>query len=118
LEKGANVNAKSDGGDTPLHWASKYGNDAIVSLLLENGAKVNVKGEYGWTPLHYASSRGQDAVISLLLENGADVDAKKWNGETPLHEACREGGENRRTSSRYGYWRRTNHFFFCKNAMS
>jgi hypothetical protein len=46
LEKGANVNAKSNGGDTPLHWASKYGNDAIISycwkMVLRSMSKVNM----------------------------------------------------------------------------
>ena len=52
LEKGADVNAKDNDGETPLHWASENGHEAIVSLLLEKGADVNAKDNDGETPLH------------------------------------------------------------------
>ncbi len=50
LEKGADVNIKDIGGETPLLKASSYGDAAVVSLLLENGAYVNVKAKDGSTP--------------------------------------------------------------------
>jgi ankyrin repeat protein len=101
IEKGADVDAKHNEGNTPLHWkgqtplclASWKRHDSIVSLLLENGANVNVKDEDGCTPLHFASMEGQDAVVSLLLENGADVNAKNDYGNTPLHKAGYNGHE-------------------------
>ena len=54
LEKGANVRARDDNGNTALHEASQGGHSAIVSLLLEKSVDVNEQtksGEGGgWGP--------------------------------------------------------------------
>ena len=66
LEKGANVDAKDEGEDTPLHLASREGHEAVIALLLEKGTDVNVKDKGGLTPLHYASklwTRGSRFII-------------------------------------------------------
>ena len=54
LDAGADVNAKGDGGMTPLFAAANTigGHKEIVELLLTNGADVNAKHKYGLTPLH------------------------------------------------------------------
>ena len=74
LEKGANVNAMSDG-RTALVLAAIRGHEAVVQLLLENGADVNAD-EMGRTVLMWAAFGGHEVVVRLLLENGADVNAK------------------------------------------
>src|SRR5215475_9245977 len=67
---GANVNADSDGGLTPLHVA--WRNEAVARRLLSRGANVNAKTALGATPLWVASSAfGTRPVVSLLLEHGA-----------------------------------------------
>lgn len=45
LDKGADVNAKNNGGYTALWWASFNGHADIVKLLIENGADINVKAK-------------------------------------------------------------------------
>lgn len=42
----------------PLHEASNYGYDQIVTVLLNNGANVNARGLCGDTPLHDAAVNG------------------------------------------------------------
>merc|ERR1712078_113458 len=68
---GAEVNAKSEYGATPLHWASQEGYTDIVKLLIEKGADVNAKDEEGKTPLNWASEGGHTDIVKLLVEKGA-----------------------------------------------
>ena len=59
LQYNANVNAKSDSGETALSEAFIMNNDQIVEILLEHNANANVKSSYSWTGLvlsHLANS--------------------------------------------------------------
>ncbi len=72
LDQGADVNAKSNYGATPLFFACDRGNVEIVKLLLERGADVNVKDTfYAATPLGWALGKTNPEVIRLLIEKGA-----------------------------------------------
>jgi len=88
LDKGAEVDAVSEHGATPLIGAAVSGNVDMVSLLLDRGANVNANGGYdGTTALHQAAARDDLAVAELLIERGADVNAPNARGETPLRYA-------------------------------
>jgi ankyrin repeat protein len=95
LENGADptITCTDNDGKTPLHFASRNGQEAPIRLLLEHGTNVNVKDNGGYTPLHYASKEGREAVVSLLLEKEADMNAQNEDGSTPLHIACYYGHE-------------------------
>ena len=71
LENGANPNARSDFGTTPLYAASSRGNLELVCLLLKYGADVEQEGENGKTPFQIASEEGRHEVANLLLDHGA-----------------------------------------------
>jgi ankyrin repeat protein len=75
LEKGADVNARTDNGETALQCAATYAHEITVKLLLEKGADFNARTKYGETALHKAAANGNKAVIRLLLEKGVDVAA-------------------------------------------
>jgi cytohesin len=91
LEHGADLNAKNEGGWTPLHLAALNGRVDIVATLLEHGADPNVQDKFSRTPLHLAALNGHIDVVRLLLEHGADPNAKDEGGWTPLHYAASEG---------------------------
>jgi ankyrin repeat protein len=42
IDSGAEVNAKNNYGETPLHWCVQKGNEEILRALLDEGADVNV----------------------------------------------------------------------------
>ena len=56
VEQGANINAASNVGDTPLHLAAQdlINGAAIASELIKAGASVALQNAMGWTPLHSA----------------------------------------------------------------
>jgi ankyrin repeat protein len=60
LDKGADVNAATNDGLTPLHMAAQNGDIAIIGLLLEPGreTKVDAVDSKGWTPLDRAMKWG------------------------------------------------------------
>ena len=86
LAAGVNVNAKDEGGVTPLLVAAAGGHMEIVELLITKGADVNAKA-YGGTPLHLAAIRGHKEIAELLIDNGADVNAQDVASRTPLDVA-------------------------------
>jgi ankyrin repeat protein len=100
-QEGANVNARDDEGATPLHWAGRFGDEAIAELLIKNNADVRAETKGGSTPLHWASHPHDEVtdkaaldVVTLLVENGADVRArtkKEKDYSTPLHSAALAG---------------------------
>ena len=62
LERGADVNASNDAGDTALHVASS---EEIIRLLAEHGARFDVKNKRGLTPLAAAQARRPNLVATL-----------------------------------------------------
>ena len=89
IAAGANVNAKEDEGQVPLHQAAIKGNIPVVSMLIAAGADVNARNGYNQTPLHEAAEGGKAVAISALIAAGASVNVKDAGGGTPLHEAAR-----------------------------
>jgi ankyrin repeat protein len=80
----ADVNAKTDDGETALMYAVWGDHVEVVQALLAAGADVKAKNNNGETPLIVASKRGHAGVVQALLAAGADVNAKNNNGETAL----------------------------------
>lgn len=73
LEAGANVSAKDEKGNTPLHYACDTGSLAIGKLLVAKGVDVMAANSKGDTPLHRAVERKQEVMCAWLVNNGADV---------------------------------------------
>lgn len=93
LARGADVNARDERGETPLHTAAFWGGGRkyIAELLLARGADVNARDTHGFTPLYVAAAQNNAEVAELLLARGADVNAKAKNGWTPLFGAVSKG---------------------------
>ena len=88
LDRGAEVTARTQAGDTPLHWAARSNaNTAVAALLLDRGADLYARDAHGQTPLHAAAITDNLAMAALLLDRGANIDARDKRGQTPLHAA-------------------------------
>ena len=74
LVYGADVNAKSNDGTTPLHFATLSGHKDIAELLISRGADINAMEKHGGTPLYFAAVMGYKDIAELLIAKGARVD--------------------------------------------
>jgi ankyrin repeat protein len=57
LDRGVDVNAVNDSGETALHYAAQA-SDEIVRMLAAHGAKLDVKDKNGRTPEDFAMGVG------------------------------------------------------------
>jgi len=77
IERGADVNARDDNGNTPLHCA---GSSETLLLLLQHGADVNARSKWNETPLYWAVVNRDKEQVKLLLQYGADPSIKITDG--------------------------------------
>ena len=73
LNRGADVNVKSERYGGALQTASNRGYNEIVQLLLDRGADVNAQSERVGTALEAASLQGNKEIMQMLLGSGARV---------------------------------------------
>ena len=78
------VNLPDDGGETAAAWASFYGQDECLALLLANSANPSLGDRLGMTPLHWAAHEGRLNAARMLLDAGVDASAVDDKGDTPL----------------------------------
>ena len=64
LNNGADIEVKTDRGETPLLKACRQGHLSITKLLLDGGANIVDYNEEDWNPLHEACSRGNYLLSS------------------------------------------------------
>jgi ankyrin repeat protein len=94
LEAGADVNALTDEGQTPLiHLMSdgyRLNLTQVATLLLDTGADPDHQDNTGNSALHYAAMRGTNEAIPILIEYGADLKLQNNKGQTALDVAKNE----------------------------
>lgn len=112
-DKGIDVEARDNNGNTALIHATLVGNNEIVEYLLSRGVDVSATNKYADssltiallrghreiadkliargadvnTALQYASNHHQKAIVEYLLDCGADVDVRDQDLRTPLFHA-------------------------------
>ena len=89
LANGANIEAKTKRGYTPLMLASVFGTPETVKFLINKGADINVKDKYGNNVIALAviAPRNNCKTIRVLSEVGADLNSKNNDGSTPIKQA-------------------------------
>ncbi|KAI6651977.1 Transient receptor potential channel pyrexia-like [Oopsacas minuta] len=68
LAMGADVNACTDKGLTPLHQSVIKFPLSVTHWLIDNGAKIETVDYWGWTALHLACIENRPDIISLLCK--------------------------------------------------
>lgn len=103
ISKGANVWAKNEDGQTPLHLMAKLDNlNVSVMEQMINAAKksflyVNDVDNDHRTALHLSSLNNNINNVKLLVDCGSDINASDKYGKTPLYYSM-ESFENKRNT--------------------
>ncbi len=92
LAAGADANARTADGSTPMLYAAHFGNMGNVQALLDAKGDPNLTNRYGVGPMHEAALRADTNMLRALLDAGASVDLALPEGETPLMLASRTSG--------------------------
>ena len=93
LKHNADVYARDDQSNTPLHVAALCGKDEVaLALIKEFNCNTSVKGSFGRSLLHNACAGGNVSLVETLIpKHKADVDARDDQSNTPLHVAAFSG---------------------------
>jgi ankyrin repeat protein len=87
LDRGLDINATNDAGDTAMHAAAFRGSEEIIRCLVAKGANLRAKNRQGRTPLDVAlSRRGASAVpqaVALLRELTGETGTAPGAGAAP-----------------------------------
>ena len=67
VDSGANVDAETPMGVTPLHETYSV---AVAKVLVDGRANVNARDKYGYTPLQWAIRRKYTELAEFLRSNG------------------------------------------------
>ena len=87
------IDESDENGRTALIWASEYGHEKVVQMLVDLGADVNAQGgEYG-NALCAASAAGHEKIVQILVDAGANVNAQGGSNGNALCAASATGHE-------------------------
>ncbi len=94
MEQQPNVTETDIEGNSPLIYAIKSGNNAIVLNLLENKADINGTNTNEWSPIMEAVYNGDSAIVSTLLNQGVEINRYNIFGHSALYIAAYHGHTN------------------------
>lgn len=74
IDSGADVNAQSTGGETPIMKAISFDNADATKTLLEKGADSEIENKMGRNAISFAkASRNKDILAALGVDESGDV---------------------------------------------
>jgi ankyrin repeat protein len=93
LRKGADPDARDEGGRTALWYAAGSANTGFITLLARHGADVNARDNEGQTALMHAAERCFTWDVEALLGVGADPMIRDKRGRTVLEMQTVSAGD-------------------------
>lgn len=89
IQRGANINAIGEAGQTPLHWSLLKVGIAVATVqhLLARGADPNAPLHNGESPLFLTSGSNRPDLLELFLQRKGNPNVLSNIQETPLMNA-------------------------------
>ena len=89
VERGADMHAKDNFGNTPLHGAAFFNALDVAQYLVARGVEIESQNNDGTTPVLWAARGDAFKTFLWFVERGANFNARdeKW-GNTALHNAA------------------------------
>jgi ankyrin repeat protein len=81
VENGANTNAKSLEGLTPLHEAAKEGRKSVVEYLISKKVEINPLDRDGYTPMDWSEAMGAGSTfpeVAKVLKKAGGKHTAAW----------------------------------------
>ena len=91
IKAGANINAATQQGLTPLMIAARFGKKECLEALIKDGAIIDAATQQGTTALMSAAASGYTPCLEALIKAGANINAATQQGGTALMAAARCG---------------------------
>lgn len=91
LNKGINIDVKSDYSNTPLFWTVFARNWDNAKTLIANGATLDIINNDGHTPISLAVSYNDTNMVDILSKDGMNIKKQNSFGDTQLHAAAYNG---------------------------
>lgn len=93
VKAGADLNAKTQAGQTPVYLAVTNNRPLTAKVLIEAGADINIATNDGWTPLMKAIFEGNLEIVKLLLaSSNLMINQQTGDGWTALHFTVNKSG--------------------------
>ncbi len=73
LDHGADVNSRDESGNTLLHWAVKFDDDQLATLLIDNKACIYCKNNAGHRPQSSVKSRKLEKLLATAARNPESI---------------------------------------------
>ena len=77
IESGADINMQHGNGGTALMFASLFGRNEVLRILLKHGADKEIKEQRGLTALDLAVQQGNVEAAMLLQEESSILSGEK-----------------------------------------
>ncbi|XP_028131929.1 uncharacterized protein LOC114327487 [Diabrotica virgifera virgifera] len=74
IAQGANLEAKDNNDNTPLHNACNNGHFNVAKYLIEKGASLKAKNKDGKIPLELAEQKGYTDIVEILKQTQLNLD--------------------------------------------
>jgi uncharacterized protein len=91
LGKRVDPNIAEPDGTTPLHWAVRNNDTALVDRLIRAGGDVKATNRYGISAIALACESGSAPIVERLIAAGVSANATGPYGETALHTCAHAG---------------------------